>query len=75
MLPALPVTAPEISLHPAGMPRSADYARYVDREYLDLVERTGPMNHEIRVTSREVVAEVMPGTTIAATTSRSPART
>jgi nitrite reductase (NO-forming) len=64
MLPALPVTAPEISLHPAGMPRSADYARYVDGEYLDLVERTGPMNHEIRVTSREVVAEVMPGTTM-----------
>lgn len=64
MLPALPVTAPEISLHPAGMPRSADSARYIDGEYLDLAERTGAMDHEIRVASREVVAEVVPCTTM-----------
>jgi nitrite reductase (NO-forming) len=64
VMPAKPITAPEISLHPAGMPRSADYARYVDGEYLDQIERTGPMTHEVRVTSSQVVAEVMPGTTM-----------
>ncbi len=62
--PAQPVTAPEISLHPSEMPRSANYARYADGQYLDLTERTGPMNHEIHFTSKEVVAEVMPGTTM-----------
>jgi nitrite reductase (NO-forming) len=63
-LPAMPVTAPEISLHPGEMPRSADFALYRDGTYQDLVTRDGPMTHEVHFTSQQVVAEVMPGTTM-----------
>ena len=62
--PARAVTVDEISRHPSELPDSADYARYADGRYLDLTPRNGPMTHEVRFTSREVVAEVVPGTTM-----------
>lgn len=62
--PARAVTADEISRHPSEMPDSADYALYADGQYQQLVSRSGPMVHEIRFTSREVIAEVVPGTTM-----------
>jgi nitrite reductase (NO-forming) len=60
----MPVTAPEISRHPSELPRFADYRLYKDGTYQDLADRDGPMSHEIHFTSMQMVAEVMPGTTM-----------
>lgn len=62
--PAQPVTADEISRHPSELPDSADYALYADGKYERLTRRAGPMTHEVHFTSREVVAEVVPGATM-----------
>lgn len=62
--PAQPVTADEISRHPSELPDSPDYALYADGKYERLTRRTGPMTHEVHFTSREVVAEVVPGATM-----------
>ena len=64
--PARPVTADEISLHPSEMPDSADYAFYADGKYDRLTRRTAgePLVHEVHLTSKEVVAAVVPGTTM-----------
>jgi nitrite reductase (NO-forming) len=62
--PAKPVTADEISRHPSELPRSADFALYRDGTYQRQTKRSGPMNHEVHFTTREVVAEVVPGTTM-----------
>ena len=62
--PAQPVTADEISRHPSELPGSADYALYADGKYQRLTKRAGPMTHEVHFTSREVVAEVVPGATM-----------
>lgn len=64
--PARPVTADEISLHPSEMPDSADYAFYADGKYDQLTQRTAgePLVHEVHLTSKEVDAEVVPGTTM-----------
>jgi len=62
--PAKAVTVDEVSRHPSELPRSADFARYQDGTYLDEQQRTGPMNHEVHFTTREVVAEVVPGATM-----------
>ena len=64
LAPAKTVTTDEISRHPSELPRSADYALYQDGTYQQLTKRTGPMNHEVHFTTREVVAEVVPGTTM-----------
>ena len=64
--PARPVTADEISLHPSEMPDSADYAFYADGKYDRLTRRTAgePLVHEVHLTSKEVVAEVVSGATM-----------
>lgn len=64
--PARPVTTDEISLHPSAMPDSADYAFYADGKYDQLTRRAAgePVVHEIHLTTREVVAEVVPGATM-----------
>ena len=62
--PAREITADEISRHPSEMPDSADYAFYADDKYERLTRRNGPMTHEVHFTTREVVAEVVPGTTM-----------
>ncbi len=62
--PAKAVTVDEISRHPSELPRSADFALYRDGTYQQETRRSGPMNHEVHFTTREVVAEVVPGTTM-----------
>ncbi len=62
--PAQPVTVDEISRHPSELPDSADYALYADGRYQNPTKRSGPMTHEVHFTTREVVAEVVPGTTM-----------
>ncbi len=62
--PAKPVTTDEVSRHPSELPRSADFALYRDGTYQQQTKRNGPMNHEVHFTTREVVAEVVPGTTM-----------
>lgn len=62
--PAHAVTVDEISRHPSELPRSADYALYADGQYQQLTKRSGPMTHEVHFTTREVVAEIVPGTTM-----------
>jgi len=62
--PARAVTVDEISRHPSELPRSADFALYQDGMYQQETKRNGPMNHEVHFTTREVVAEVVPGTTM-----------
>ena len=62
--PAKAVTVDEISRHPSELPRSADFALYRDGTYLGETRRTGAMNHEVHFTTREVTAEVVPGTTM-----------
>ncbi len=62
--PAKTVTVDEISRHPSELPRSADFALYQDGTYQKQTKRSGPMNHEVHFTTREVVAEVVPGTTM-----------
>jgi nitrite reductase (NO-forming) len=62
--PAKAVSVDEISRHPSELPRSADFALYQDGTYQQLTKRNGPMNHEVHFTTREVVAEVVPGTTM-----------
>ncbi len=62
--PARAATTDEISRHPSELPDSADYALYADGSYQDRQPRTGPMSHEVHFTTREVVAEVVPGTTM-----------
>jgi nitrite reductase (NO-forming) len=62
--PAKTVTVDEISRHPSELPASADYALYADGRYQRLTTRHGPMNHEVHFTTREVVAQVVPGTTM-----------
>jgi nitrite reductase (NO-forming) len=58
------VTVDEISRHPSELPTSADYALYADGRYQQLTKRTGPMTHTVHFTTREVVAEIVPGTTM-----------
>jgi nitrite reductase (NO-forming) len=62
--PAMTPTVDEISRHPSELPRSANIARYRDGAYEGETKRSGPMNHEVHFTTREVVAEVVPGTTM-----------
>jgi nitrite reductase (NO-forming) len=64
--PARPVTTDDISLHPREMPDSPDYALYGDGRYERLTRRTAgePLVHEVHFTSKEVVAEVVPGATM-----------
>ncbi len=63
---ARPVTIDEISLHPSEMPASADYALYADGRYERLTRRAAgeALVHEVYFTTREVIAEVVPGTTM-----------
>lgn len=62
--PAQPTTVDEISRHPSELPSSADYAFYADGKYQQLTKRSGPLAHEVHFTTHEVVAEVVPGTTM-----------
>jgi nitrite reductase (NO-forming) len=62
--PARTVTVDEISRHPSELPDSADYELYADGRYQQLAKRVGPMTHTVRFTTREVIAEVVSGTTM-----------
>jgi nitrite reductase (NO-forming) len=62
--PARPVDVEEISRHPIEMPASADYTLYQDGEYQNFVERAGTITQEVHFTIREVVAEMVEGTTM-----------
>lgn len=64
MAPAQPVDVDEISRHPTEMPDSANYTLYDNGEYQDPVERTGPLTQEVHFYIREVVAEMVEGTTM-----------
>lgn len=58
-------TVEEVSRHPSALPDSPDYRRYEDGRYSGLVkDRTGPIVQEVHFHIREVVAEVVPGTTL-----------
>jgi nitrite reductase (NO-forming) len=63
-LPARPEDVPEISRHPSEMPNSADYTLYRDGRYQDPAQRNGPITQEVHFTIREVVAEMVEGTTM-----------
>ena len=64
--PARPVTFDEISRHPSEMPDSADYALYAEGRYERLAKRAAnePLIHEVHFTTREGIAEVVPGATM-----------
>ena len=61
---ARPVDVDEISRHPTEMPEHANYTLYQDGAYQNPVTRTGPITQEVHFTVREVVAEVVEGTTM-----------
>lgn len=54
----------EISRHATDLPTSADYTLYEDGKYQNFAQRTGPITQEVHFTIREVVAEMVEGTTI-----------
>lgn len=60
-----PEKIPEISRHPTEMPDSPDYGVYRDGELGEKAEAPrGPMTQEVHLRVREVVAEVVEGTTL-----------
>jgi nitrite reductase (NO-forming) len=63
-VPAEPVDVDEISRHPAEMPDSANYTLYDQGAYQRPVQRSGAITQEVHFYVREVVAEVVKGTTM-----------
>jgi nitrite reductase (NO-forming) len=63
--PAEQTTVDEISRHPSELPDSAAYTLYENGQFLNPVDRDeGPITIEAHLTIREVVAEMVPGTTM-----------
>src|SRR5690606_13354773 len=63
-LPAQAVTAAEVGRHPTAMPTNANWTLFEGGEYQRTVERTGPLVQEVHFEIQEIVAEVVPGTTM-----------
>lgn len=62
--PARPADVDEISRHPTELPTTSDYRLYRDGRYQNIAKRQGPLTQEVHVQIREVVAEVLDGTTM-----------
>lgn len=63
--PAKPVDVDEISRHPTEMPASADYTLYDNGQYQNFVQRSGPLTQEVHIYVKELVAQIVDGTTMA----------